>query len=115
MSAPGGKSVHWPANQASPSRDMPVESFYRHVQGGLFGSVPIRVTFSMNRQASDGCAWGWSLDGPAIWDRYAPSVSWGVGPLHCFDMVHGTFRPRGAQADDHALAEGQPRDRDHRP
>src|SRR3989442_5279090 len=27
-SAPGGKSVHWQANQASPSRDMPVESFY---------------------------------------------------------------------------------------
>ena len=26
--APGGKSVYWQANRASPSRDMPVESFY---------------------------------------------------------------------------------------
>src|SRR5207244_7140448 len=24
-----GKSVHWQANRASPSRDMPVESFFR--------------------------------------------------------------------------------------
>src|SRR5207245_2681254 len=114
MSAPGGKSVHWPANQASPSRDMPVESFYRHVQGGLFGSVPIRVTFSMNRQASDGCAWGWSLDGPAIWDRYAPSVSWAVGPLPSFGRLHGTSRPRGAQANDRAIRGGQTRPPDSR-
>src|SRR2546430_5664748 len=26
--APGGKSAHWQANLASPSRDMPAESFY---------------------------------------------------------------------------------------
>src|SRR5881296_1205664 len=38
-------------------------------KAALFGSVPIRVTSSMNRQVSDGCAWGWSLDGLAIKDR----------------------------------------------
>src|SRR5712692_6999015 len=37
--APGGKSVYRQANPASPSGDMPVESFYRHVKV-LFGSVP---------------------------------------------------------------------------
>src|SRR3989442_5458185 len=114
MSAPGGKSVHWPANLASPSRDMPVESFYRHVQGGLFGSVPIRVTFSMNRQVSDCCAWGWSLDGLAIWDRYAPSVSWAVGPLPSFGRLHGTSRPREANANGRAIREGQTRRADSR-
>src|SRR5438445_7237596 len=41
---------------------------------------PTRVSsdscdLSMNRQVSNGCAWGSSLDGLAIWDRYAPSVS----------------------------------------
>src|SRR3989442_15759657 len=114
MRYPGGKLVHWPANQASPTRDMPVESFYRHVQGGLFGSVPIRVTFSMNRQVSDGCDWGWSLDGLAIWDRYAPSVSWAVSPLPRFGGLHGTSRPRGAQANDRAIRGGQNRPTDSR-
>src|SRR2546422_2872527 len=114
MSAPGGKSVHWQANPASPSSDMPVESFYRHMQGGLFGSVPIRVTFSMNRQVSDCCAWGWSLDGLAIWDRYAPSVSWAVGPLPRFGGLHGTSPPRGAQANNPAIRGGQTRPTDSR-
>src|SRR6266705_3252538 len=106
--APGGKSVHWQANLASPPRDMPVESFYRHVKV-LFGSVPIRVTSSMNRQVSDGCGWGWSLDGLAIWDRYAPSVSWAVGPLPSFGRLHGTSRPREANANGRAIRGGQTR------
>src|SRR2546425_12977610 len=38
--APGGKSVHWQANLARPSRDMPVESFYRWASDPHLRPVP---------------------------------------------------------------------------
>src|SRR6266571_4176118 len=38
--APGGKSVHWQANPASPSSDMPVESFYRWASEPHLRPVP---------------------------------------------------------------------------